>query len=149
MIYYIWDWKVLDRPAQQEMIRKAKESDTKKIESLMKSVNGFWDDSWRKDVVFLGIKSSSGLAYVYENNNEIVGFICAHDLGFRGYLSELIVSPSAQKKGIGRKLLMKVETELSKRGCRVLISDVWKNSIEYYKKQGWREPGVKLLRKKL
>jgi len=131
------------------MIRKAKKRDAEKIESLMKSVKGFWDDSWRKDVVLLGIKSSSGLAYVYENNNEILGFICAHDLGFRGYLSELIVAPKVQKKGIGKKLLVRVEKELKEKGCHTLVADVWKDAKKFYTNSGWSAPEVILLRKKL
>ena len=131
------------------MIRKAKENDVEKIESLMRSAKGFWDDSWRQDVVLLGIKSASGLAYVYESHNEILGFICAHDLGFRGYLSEFIVAPKAQKKGIGKKLLAGVEKELKKRGCHLVIADVWKDAEKFYTNSGWTPPKVILLRKKL
>lgn len=131
------------------MIRKAKESNVKEIESLMKSVDGFWDESWRKDVVRRGIIASNGLSFIYEKKGEVLGFACAHDVGFRGYLSELIVSPKMQGKGIGRKLLRMVESKLQERGCKVLISDVWKNSEMFYKKLGWSRPGVTLLRKKL
>jgi ribosomal protein S18 acetylase RimI-like enzyme len=131
------------------MIRRASEKDTEKIESLMKSVKEFWDDSWRKNVVLLGIKSSSGLAYVYEINNEILGFICAHDLGFRGYLSELIVAPKMQKKGIGKKLLERIEKELKEKGCHTIVADIWKDAEGFYVNSGWSTPGVILLRKKL
>lgn len=131
------------------MIRKTKASDSGKIEILMKSVEGFWDNSWRKDVIKLGIKTSNGLSFVYEENNDILGFICAHDVGFRGYLSELIVSPKIQNMGVGKKLLQRVESELRKGGCKVLISDVWKNSKRFYKNLGWSKPSVILLRKKL
>ena len=131
------------------MIRKAKTSDSKKIESLMKSVKGFWDKSWRNNVVKSGIKASNGLSFVYEESGNILGFVCAHDLGFRGYLSELIVAPEKQRRGIGKKLLVKVETELSKRGCHTIISDVWKDTKKFYENFGWSEPDVILLRKKL
>ena len=115
----------------------------------MKSVKDFWDDSWRKDVIKLGIKTSNGLSFVYEENDDILGFICAHDLGFRGYLSELVVSPKAQNKGVGKKLLLKVEKLLEQKGCRVVISDVWKSAVKFYENSGWSAPDVKLLRKKL
>ena len=115
----------------------------------MKSVKGFWDESWRKDVIETGIKSSNGLSFVYEEKGEILGFICAHDLGFRGYLSELIVSPKVQKRGIGKKLLHKVEKEFKRRGCKIIISDIWKNSVSFYEKLGWSKPDVILLRKRL
>ena len=131
------------------MIKKAKISDSPKIELLMKSVKNFWDDSWRKDVIKLGIKASKGLSFVYEENGDILGFICAHDIGFRAYLSELIVSPKIQDQGVGKKLLCKVEEKLQEGGCKILISDVWQNSTRFYSKLGWSEPNVKFLRKKL
>ncbi|MBN1263022.1 MAG: GNAT family N-acetyltransferase [Candidatus Pacebacteria bacterium] len=115
----------------------------------MKSVRGFWDKSWRNNVIQSGIKASNGLSFVYEENGNILGFICAHDLGFRGYLSELIVASGKQHQGIGKKLLVKVESELNKRGCCVLISDVWKGAKRFYENSGWSEPDVVLLRKKL
>jgi len=115
----------------------------------MKSVKGFWDDSWRKDVIKLGIQSSNGLSFVYEEKDIILGFICVHDVGFRGYLSELIVSSKIQNKGVGKKLLQRIENELQKRGCAILISDVWKSSGQFYINLGWSEPDVILLRKKL
>jgi len=115
----------------------------------MKSVKDFWDDSWREDVIRQGITSSNGLSFVYEQKGEILGFVCAHDLGFRGYLSELIVAPKIQGKGIGKKLLCKVENKLQEKGCKILISDIWQDSVRFYLKLGWSEPNVKLLRKKL
>jgi len=115
----------------------------------MKSVKDFWDDSWREDVIRFGIKSSNGLSFVYEENSNILGFICVHDLGFRGYLSELIVAQRMQGKGIGKKLLRRVESELKKNGCKVLISDVWENAKTFYENLGWGRPNVILLRKKL
>ena len=115
----------------------------------MKSVEGFWDDGWRKNVIGLGIKASDGLSFVYEQNGKILGFICAHDIGFRAYLSELVVSSEAHNQGIGTKLVRKVEEELIAIGCKVLISDVWKNTEIFYEKLGWTRPDVTLLRKKL
>lgn len=131
------------------MIRKTKTTDLRQIESLMRAEERFWDKTWRSNVLKLGIESSNGLSFVYEENKRILGFVCAHDLGFRGYLSELIVSPNSRENNIGKILVRKVEQELKKKGCSVLIADVWKNSEKFYKKLGWREPDVKLLRKKL
>jgi N-acetylglutamate synthase len=131
------------------MIRKTKLSDISHIESLMKSVEGFWDKDWKEDVIQIGIKSANGLSFVFEENDEILGFICVHDVGFRAYLSELVVSVKAQGKSIGKELVAKVEKELKKRGCKTLISDVWKDAEEFYAKLGWSKPDVVLLRKKL
>ena len=64
------------------MIRKAKQSDIPAIKSLMQSEPGFWQDSWRGDVVERGIAASDGLAFVWDEAGQIVGFSCVHDLGF-------------------------------------------------------------------
>lgn len=131
------------------MIRKTEPSDYKQVESLMKSVTCFWDKDWRQNVIDLGVGNSKDLSYVYIHNTSIVGFICVHDCGFRAYLSEILVTPSMRRKGIASKLLGKVENELKKRKCKTFIADVWKDSVGFYKKQGWESPDVVLLRKKI
>jgi ribosomal protein S18 acetylase RimI-like enzyme len=82
-------------------------------------------------------------------NEEIVGFICGHDLGFRAYLSELVVANTHRDQGIGKRLVAHLESELASRGCAVLISDVWKDARGFYESMGWSPPDVILLRKKL
>ncbi|MBI4765049.1 MAG: GNAT family N-acetyltransferase, partial [Deltaproteobacteria bacterium] len=77
---------------------------------------------------------------------QVLGFVCAHDLGFRAYLSELIVKSSERSHGVGTKLIERVQKELAVLGCAVLISDVWHDAEEFYKSLGWSEPDVKLLR---
>ncbi len=77
------------------------------------------------------------------------GFICAHDLGFRGYISALIVADRARRKGIGRQLVRRVETELIQRGCRTLVADVWRDAEYFYRSLGWSTPDVSFLRKAL
>jgi ribosomal protein S18 acetylase RimI-like enzyme len=131
------------------MIRQANVKDSKQIKVLIKLVDGLWDKTWRENAIELGIKSSNGISYVFEKNEKILGFVCTHDLGFRGYISELIVSPNAQNQGIGKKLLKKAEDELQKRGCKTIIADVWKCAEGFYEKMGWSKPNVTLLRKKL
>jgi GNAT superfamily N-acetyltransferase len=52
-------------------------------------------------------------------------------------------------RGIGTKLGERVQEELAALGCTVLISDAWHDAEEFYESLGFREPDVKLLRKKL
>jgi len=66
----------------------------------MKTIPGFCDEKWRNKVIERGIDAANGLSFVREENSKVVGFICAHDLGFRAYLSELIVSKEEQGKSI-------------------------------------------------
>ena len=131
------------------MVRKTRINDLEQIKILMQSIPGFWDKNWRPDVLTLAVKTAKDLSFVYEQDRRILGFVCAHDLGFRAYLSELVVSPTIQRKGIGRILVDRVEKELQKRGCRVLIADVWQEAESFYHKLGWSRPKVILLRKKL
>ena len=115
----------------------------------MRSVPSFWKQSWREDVLERSIDSAEGLAFVFEDSDLIAGFVCAHDLGFRAYLSALLVSPEARGRGIGRQLVSHVETELIRRGCAVLFSDVWKDAAAFYRGLGWTSPDVVLLGKRL
>ena len=77
------------------------------------------------------------------------GFVCAHDLGFRAYLSELIVARGVRGRGIGKSLVERVQAELARRECRILIADVWHNAEPFYRSLGWEPPDVVLLRRKL
>lgn len=131
------------------MIRTANTKDIPEIMGLMKSEPGFWSKSFRDNVLELGIDAANGLAFVQEDKGKIVGFACAHDLGFRAYLSEFIISREYRNKGIGKGLINRIENELSERGCSILISDVWKDSVAFYKSIGWSEPDVVLMRKNL
>jgi len=131
------------------VIRKAVKDDIPAIRSLMKSEPGFWQENWREDVLERGLEASRGLSFVWEESGQILGFICAHDLGFRSYVSELIVKSSEHGRGVGTGLLEKVQQELVSAGCAVLISDVWRGAEGFYRALGWAEPDAKLLRKML
>lgn len=131
------------------MIRTATQHDLAFIRALIKSVPGLWHDEWRSDALERAFQSADGLAFVWEDERNILGFSCAHDVGFLGYLSLLVVSESAREKGIGRELIQHTERELAKRGCAALISDVWQDAVGFYKALGWSVPGAVLLRHRL
>ena len=131
------------------MIRPAIKRDLPGIKKLMRSDPGFWQDSWREDVLERALDAAHGLAFVWEEKTQILGFVCAHDVGFRGYLSELIVAASSRSRGIGKQLVKHVEGGLKSRGCTVLISDVWRGAETFYRSLGWSQPDVLLLRKNL
>ena len=131
------------------MIRLATMEDISEIQQLMHAVPGFWQASWRHDVIERSLRSAHGLAFVWEEEGQIRGFVCAHDVGFRGYLSELVVEEEARDRGIGKQLVRRVEQELAARGCAVLIADIWKDAEGFYRALGWTPPDVILLRKRL
>jgi hypothetical protein len=66
------------------------------------------------------IGSAEAIALVHLEGETIEGFACAHDAGFRAYLSELVVS-----------------------------RDVWRDAERFYRVRGWTPPAVVLLRKRL
>ena len=131
------------------MIRQTEDDDFPAIMKLMKSEPEFWQASWSEDVIERGVKSAEGLSFVYDESGQILGFICAHDLGFRAYLSALVVKSDARNRGIGKHLVKHVEHELKARGRTVIIADVWKNAQTFYKSLGRAKPDVILLRKTL
>jgi ribosomal protein S18 acetylase RimI-like enzyme len=130
-------------------IRKSILNDIPGIERLFKTIPSFWDNKWRPDILKMVLTDQSSLSFVCEEENDIVGFVCAHDNGFRAYLSELIVSPQSQNKGIGKELLKRIETELQNRNIKIIISDVWKDARSFYEQSGWESPKAILLKKEL
>jgi len=131
------------------MIRTATDNDVPQIRMLAQSVPGFWHTEWRPDVLARALRAADGLAFVWDDGGNIAGFSCAHDVGFLGYLSLLVVAESARGKGIGEKLVRHTEHELAARGCATLISDVWQDAVGFYQTLGWSAPGAILLRQKL
>ena len=80
-----------------------------------------------------GIRAAEGLALVWDGDGRIAGFQCEHDVGFRGYLSALVVAEEARERGMGRQLVHRVEQELAARGCTVLIANVWREAEGFYR----------------
>jgi GNAT superfamily N-acetyltransferase len=131
------------------MIRIADKADIPVLMELMQSEPGFWKQLPRPDALDVELASAGDLAVVWEDQGRILAYACAHDLGFRGYLSELIVAPAARHRGIGRRLVEHIERTLHARGCPLVFSDVWRSSERFYRSLGWSEPDVTLLLKRL
>jgi len=131
------------------MIRHARHEDIPAIRRLMEAEPGFWQPSWSNDTLARGIDSAAGLAFIWEDSGEITGFICAHYLGFRAYLSELIVSKESRGRGIGKALFEHVQNSLAQQDCATLIADVWREAVPFYNSLGWEPPDAILLRRKI
>jgi|SRR5262245_37091314 len=115
----------------------------------MEAEPGFWQRDWSDMTLARAVETAGDLALIWEENSSIAGFVCVHDLGFRAYLSELIVARGARGRGIGKRLVEHVQAELARRGRRILIADVWHSAEPFYRALGWEPPDVVLLRRKL
>jgi ribosomal protein S18 acetylase RimI-like enzyme len=131
------------------MIREAASWDVVAIRQLMESVPGFWQLHWTDDTLGHAIRVADGLAFVWCEDATIQGFVCGHDLGFRAYLSELVVAAHVRRRGIARQLLRHLERALTARGRAVLIADVWREAVPLYRSLGWAPPDVVLLGRRL
>ena len=131
------------------VVRRMRKKDLKNVKSLIRSIPGLWHDFYTDDTITRAFFSCEDLAFVYECKGKIACCIFAHDLGFKGFLSMLAVSGEMQHRGVGRQLLTHVEKALRKRGCELIVSDVWKSAENFYKKHGWDYPEAVLMRKRL
>ena len=78
-----------------------------------------------------------------------MGSIFASDLGFRAYLSGLIVNKNYRNKRIAKQLVLRVENELKQTNSELIIADVLPHAVSFFEKLGWKSPYAKLMRKKI
>ncbi len=131
------------------MIRPVEPNDAPSIRLLMQSVPNLWRESWRPDVLERAIASADGLAFVWQEGDLLLGFVCAHDLGFHGYLSQLVVADNARRKGIGKELVLRVQSELVERGCNLLVADATSETESFYRSLGWQPSQATFLKRRL
>lgn len=136
-------------PLSGMTIRLATVDDAERVVVLMKSVQGVWQRGWRPDSVQRSIAAADGLAFVATNADAIIGFVSGHDLGFRGYLSELVVAERHQRTGVGSALLKAFERALADRHCRLVIADVYPPAAAFYAARGWKSSRAVLLARRL
>lgn len=96
------------------------------------------------------------LSFVAEEEDKLVGFIVGDTdpkehkvLGKQGYIEEFFVTESRRGEGIGSKLFETLLTEFKKQDCKQLGIDAYvvnKDSINYYKKLGFIERSIVLVR---
>jgi len=75
----------------------------------------------------------------------LVGSIMAGYEGHRGWINYLAVVPDHQRRGYGRKLVLKAVDELRKMGCLKVNLQVRRSNtsvIEFYKHLGFKEDDV-------
>ncbi len=103
------------------------------------------------------VNNNKGKCYLAKENDKIIGLIMGYIRTYDEYdyldykcpksgeISELIVSKKTRSKGIGQKLMNKMEYYFKSVGCEYIYIDVFaynKTAIEFYKKQGYHTRGL-------
>ncbi|MBS0418804.1 MAG: GNAT family N-acetyltransferase [Proteobacteria bacterium] len=93
-------------------IRHGSQADLSAIESLLQSAGLPADD----------IRGIPGLlTWVVEAGGTIQGAIALEPFGKEGLLRSLVVAPDARRHGLGRNLVMQLESDASSEGVRTLV----------------------------
>ena len=74
-----------------------------------------------------------------DENNKIIGSVRAHSDETTAYIGKLMVHPSHQKKGYGKKLLCEIETYCPNKRFELFTSTRSTDNIMLYKKMGYKE----------
>ena len=98
------------------------------------------------------VNQNYGKCYLALENNKVIGLIMGYVRTYNEYdyldykcprsgeISELIVSKNIRSKGIGQKLMQKMEEYLKSIGCEYIFIDVFaynENAIKFYEKLGF------------
>ncbi len=103
------------------------------------------------------VNENNGKCYLAIENTKVIGLIMGYVRKYDEYdyldykcpkcgeISELIVSKTARSKGIGQKLIQKIEEYFKSIGCEYINVDVFaynKNAINFYEKNGYHTRGL-------
>ena len=98
------------------------------------------------------VKNNNGKCYVAIENDKAIGLIMGYVRSYDEYdyldykcpksgkVSELVIAKNARGKGVGQKLMNKMEEYFKSIGCEYVFIDVFaynKNAIKFYKKNGY------------
>lgn len=98
------------------------------------------------------VSVNEGKCYLAIENDKVVGLVMGYVKTYDEYdyldykcprsgeISELIVSKNSRSKGLGQKLMQKMEEYLKSIGCEYIFIDVFAynaNAIKFYERQGY------------
>ena len=108
------------------------------------------------------IKENNGKCYLYIEKNKVVGLIMGvippydkydyldYKCPKRGEITELIVSNKIRSKGIGQKLMQKLEEYFKTQGCEYIKVEVFgynDNALKFYFKQNYHARMLDVIKK--
>lgn len=133
-------------------IRPYMDSDEKGVIQLWHNCNLVvpWNDP--KLDIERKLKVNPDLFLVGLIEGKIIATVMGGYEGHRGWINYLAVSPEIRQKGVGRRIVEKVEAKLSKLGCpkiNIQIRSSNQDAIEFYGKIGFSEDDVISMGKRL
>ncbi len=106
------------------------------------------------------IEKYKGKMFLYVEDDKVLGLIVgmiyneatsSYDFQapMRGKITELVVTNKARGKGIGSKLMQKMENYLKSIGCKGIILDVFaynETAVRFYKKHGYSARLIEMIK---
>jgi N-acetylglutamate synthase len=93
------------------------------------------------DNIRIFFERNSGLSYICEIGNMLIGTVlCGHD-GRRGYIYHLAVDDEQRRKGIGKELIKRCLDKLRQKGiakCHLFLYSDNKDAVSFYEGTGWK-----------
>lgn len=96
----------------------------------------------RRDKIERELKSGNAIFYVAEYNGRIIGSVFGTHDGRKGWINRLAVHPEYRNRGIGRKLVTRVEEDLYEMGIDIIacLVEGWNHdSIQAFRAMGYSE----------
>ena len=108
------------------------------------------------------VKNNNGKCYLYIEDNRVVGLIMGiidkydeydyldYKCPKRGRITELIVSQKIRSKGIGTKLINRMESYFKENNCEYIIVEVFAyndSAKNFYKNRGYHSRMIDLIKK--
>ena len=118
--------------------RSWKFEDILKISELEKEC---FSDPWTYRMFVEGFSSKLFYGVCAVEDGEIVGYACETVLFENAEVDNIAVAESCRRRGVGKKLLKKLETEAKERGARVILLEVRGSNapaMTMYLKEGFK-----------
>jgi ribosomal-protein-alanine N-acetyltransferase len=104
-----------------------------------------FDDPWQAELIGRVLGSSGGFGIMGGRAEGIIGFVLCRSAAGEGEILTLCVDVAARRRGLGRALLNRAQTEATRRGLTSLFLEVAENNAAaraLYASLGFEPVGV-------
>ena len=122
-------------------VREFAPADYNNLIQLWRLVNMFNPKTDKKSIILRKYRQNKKMILIAKINNMVIGSILGMGDGWRGTLWRLAVHPKYQRRGIGTRLVKKMEDRLKSAGCKriILLADKDNAAIKFYHKLGYKK----------